>query len=827
MFRSFLRPLLCFTLLAVLGRGPLAADTPAQEAAKKTEGAARDSRKAPGVGTVTGLIAHDADHPVAYAEVSLRRPDGTGVQTAMTDAKGRFLFERLPAGDYQVTYGEIGGETKTVPVFTLDQRRAAVDLGTLAPAGPVLELDKLQVRAKQQQFLNSVDRKVYNVGKEIQSTSGSAGDLLQNVPSVDVDIDGNVSLRGSGNVLILVNGRNSAMMGRSRAEVLQQLPASEIEKIEVITNPSAKYKPDGTSGIINIALKRKHTDGIAGTVNGSVGNRDRYNGGVSLNYRTGPWNLAGSVSLRQDDRPRFGSDVRSITDAVTGATIHADKETVEASRPFTRIARFGADYAPDKNTQYGVAGTYNRRTFHRVGTDTNRVTTGSGLLTGDYDRTRDDPEYEQDIEGSATYRHTFGEDHELNLELRHSDTNEQEDNHYANRYRTPSKAATFDNVLIQNSVHTTEGTIEYNRPLGDEASLETGYNIMDERYAANYRAEFADPASGAFVLDTTKSNRFRYNRTVNAFYATYGRAFGEFAVKAGLRPEFTRGESELLNTGAIHTNNYTRIYPTLHLSWRVAEGHELQLNYSHRVRRPEIDDLNPFPEYSDPFTLRAGNPNLKPEDIHSIEGGYSYHHDATSYTATLYDRRTYHGFTNITTDQGGGVLLTTHTNLATSNAVGFEFTANTDFGKAVTLNFSSNTFYNTIDASNLGFSASKSDVSWLAKLGLTLHPAKNTQLQVNTNYSSARLTPQGERRPTWVANFGVRQELPARNTALVLTVSDLFNSLKESNVLDTPLLHETVTRRRSARVVYLGFIYSFGAPAKKSKDDPLKFDNSL
>ena len=158
---------------------------------------------------------------------------------------------------------------------------------------------------------------------------------------------------------------------------------------------------------------------------------------------------------------------------------------------------------------------------------------------------------------------------------------------------------------------------------------------------------------------------------------------------------------------------------------------------------------------------------------------------------------------------------------------GLEVTANTDFGKLASLNFSSNTFYNTIDASNLGFSASKSDVSWLAKLGVTLHLPRDTQVQFNTNYSSARLTPQGERRPTWVANLGARHDFAKKKAAVVLTVSDLFNSLKETNVLDTPLLKETVMRRRSSRIVYLGFIYNFGAPAKKNKDDSLKFDNSL
>ncbi len=817
MLKSTLRLLLCSALwvASIRAEGP---DTPGEKS--PAAGARFD-------GAVSGTIISETKRPVEFVAVSLKGADGGVVQSTVTDARGRFSFGAVANGTYTLAYNLVGTDGQATPAFVLDARHPRADYPDLQLDGEVLQLEKVQVRSTQQKFLNSIDRKVYNVGKEIQSTAGSAGDLLQNVPSVDVDVDGNVSLRGSENVLILINGRTSALMGRSRAEVLQQLPASEIEKIEVITNPSAKYKPDGTAGIINIALRKKHSGGLSGTVNASVGTDGRANAGVSLNYHPGAWNLFGSASVRQDNRPRFASDVRTVTSASTGAVTHAEKHTVESSRPLTRIARAGFDYAPDADNQFGLAASYNRRTFRRHATDRNLVTTGAGVVTSDYDRTRYDPEYEQDVEVSGTYRHTFGEDHELSVELRSSRSAEQEDNHYADLYRQPVLAPAFDSMRIKNTVHGTEGIVDYSRPLGENARLEAGYNLNDERYAADFHGEFMDPLTARFVIDATKTNSFRYDRAVHAFYATYARTFGAFSFMAGLRPELTRGESHLVTTGRTDANDYARVYPTLHLTQHLTDRHELQLNYSHRVRRPEIDDLNPFPEYADPFTLRAGNPDLRPEDIHSIEAGYSYHHGATTFTSTVYNRRTYHGFTSVTSDLGGGVLLTTHTNLATNNASGLELTANTDFGKRVTLNFSSNTFYNTIDASNLGYSANKSDVSWLAKLGVTLRLPRDTQIQLNTNYSSARLTPQGHRAPTWVANLGVRHDLAGKKASIVLTASDLFNSLKETSVLDTPLLRRETTRRRSARIVYLGFLYNFGSPTKKPKDDLLKFDNSL
>ena len=364
-------------------------------------------------------------------------------------------------------------------------------------------------------------------------------------------------------------------------------------------------------------------------------------------------------------------------------------------------------------------------------------------------------------------------------------------------------------------------------PLKEDAKLEAGYTWTDEHLDAIFAVTNLNPATGLFENDPGKSNRFAHNQSIHAFYVTYARSFEHFGFLAGLRPEQAYTKSNLLNTGETIRSDYFRIYPSLHLAYKLGENRELQLNYSHRVHRPESDDLNPFPEYSDPYTLRAGNPHLKPEDIHSFEAGYQFKTDQKTFTATVYHRYLYNGFTNVTRDLGNSVLLTTHENLATSRSTGVELTANTDLGSHLTLNFSSNTYFNTIDASNLGFTGSKSDISWTAKLGASLHLPKNTLLQFNTNYASTRLTPQGSRRPTFVANLGLRREFRQKKLAVVLTASDLFNSLKESSLLDTPLLQEEITRRRSARIIYLGFSYNFGKPSKKPKDEPLKFDEQI
>jgi outer membrane receptor protein involved in Fe transport len=720
-----------------------------------------------------------------------------------------------------------------VAAGTATRSSVVADQGKPPAAGPeggdtTLKLDKLEVKGTQREFNNTIDRKVYSVGQEIQSATGSASDLLQNIPSIETDIDGNVSLRGSDNVTILIDGRTSTLMGKGRAEALQQLPADLIDKIEVITNPSAKYKADGTAGIINIVLKKKPRSGTTTTINTNVGPDDRYNVSVSSNYAAGNYSIFGSYSVRQDDRPRRATDRRTIIDPVTGVATTLDKTSSEHSRPFTQIGRLGFEYQLTDHNKIGATGSFNRRTLVRNAIDHNVVSDSAGQISSDYDRTRYDPETQEHREYTVTFQHSFPTaEHVLNFEFKSSEMKEQEDNHYADVFRIPDQPTSYDHTLIQPTERGNESIVEYVLPINDDSRLEAGYTLSDDQFYSDFAVSEADPVSGLFVNDPTKSNRFLYRQTIHAFYTTYALTLGRFGVLAGIRPELAKTKSLLVDTGETIARDYARIYPSLHLSYALTEQQELQLNYSQRVHRPESEALNPFPEYSDPFTLRAGNPNLRPENIHSIEAGYQYKDDRATYIATVYRRALYNGFTNVTRDIGNSVLLTTQENLASSRSSGLELSTTTDLGKAVVLNFSSNTYFNTIDASNLGFSGTKSDISWSAKLGASVRLTKTALVQFNTNYASTRLTPQGSRRPTFIANLGLRKEFGQKRTAVVLTVSDLFNTLKESYLLDTPQLKEEITRRRSSRIIYLGLSYNFGQQSKKNKDETLKFDESI
>lgn len=717
-------------------------------------------------------------------------------------------------------------EKTAAPAATSTPAPATPSAPPPSPTDPV-KLDELVVNSKREAQLNSIDRKVYQVGQDVQSAAGSASDLLQNVPSISVDLDGQVSLRGSADVLILIDGRNSALMGANRAAVLEQMPADSIERIEVITNPSAKYKPDGTSGIINIVTRKKRGPGFAGSVSVNAGNSSRANTNVTLSFNPGRWSLFGSYAWRQDDRLRTTNDVRVERSSPSAAATPTNDRTTDSARPRSRIIRTAAEFKVDDQTTLGAEVNSNRRDLTRHATTRTTRTDASGNVIAESERRRFTPERETDLEFAANAHHEFeGDGHELNVELKTDRSSEVEDNHYVNVSAKPATPDEFENIRITAKVREDSATVEYLRPLGKVAKLEAGCVLESARNDQDFHAEDGAGANGPWMVDPTRSNRFRADLTVHAGYVTYGRTLGRFGVLGGARVEQSTVDSELVNTGTRVPNDYFRFYPSLHLSHALADLHELQLNYSHRIHRPDLDDLNPFPEYQDPTHLRAGNPKLKPEDIHSIEFGHQYKRGDSSFITTAYYRQLYNGLADITTYVDATTLLTTKTNLSTSRAYGVEFAANTSLAKWATLDLSTNTFFNKIDASNLGVSNQHSAVSWLAKAGLTLRPAKATLIQLNTNYTSSKLTAQGRRGASYVSSIGVRQQLLPNRLILTLSVSDLFNSLKETTQIDTPLLHETITRRRGARIIYLGCQYKFGRTAK-AKDEALRFDEGL
>jgi outer membrane receptor protein involved in Fe transport len=782
------------------------------------------------VGTLTGIIVDkESSVPIEFATVMLvAETDSSQIRGTTTDAKGRFRFDKIANGKYKIACSFIGFEKQVTTYFTFSEKNRNINLGTLGLSVSSQELKDIEVVGERSTYSNTIDRKVFNVGKDLIGKTGSVSDLMQNVPSISVDIDGNISLRGSENVMVLINGKPSALMGTNRAAVLQQMPASSIERIEVITNPSAKFKPDGTSGIINIVIKKNKSLGLNGTIQANAGNDQRYNGNVIANYNSGKVNVFGSYSIRQDDRLRYTLDNRKQTDLSSKEVSYTNMDADEKSRPLSHIINSGVDFKINDHNGIGISGNYNHRDQTKYGLTNTQDEDQNHLLTKDFDRSRIDPEFEHSLEYTLNYKHAFRkEGHELNIDYTSSAQKEQEDNHYTNIFRLPAQSDTYDNTLIKQNDNESQLSVEYVNPLSETSKLESGYILETRKNDMDFFGESLNPVTNTWQKDFVKSNQFIYNESIHVLYSTFEKEFGKFGILGGLRAEQAMVNSNQVTTDSLIDNSYFKLYPSLHLSYKKNEANEFQLNYSHRIRRPEGDEMNPFPEYQDPYNLRIGNPRLKPEEIHSIELGYQYKNKLTTITSTLYYRYTYNSLTSITKYLNDSILLTTAANLSKSSSAGFEFIVATTLAKIINLNFSSNTFLNTIDASSLGYSNKKSNVSFTLNLNSSVNLTKSTMMQLNSNYVSEKLTPQGKRLPSYVTNLGFRQELLKKKAAVILTVSDLFNTLTNNTLVDTPELYQKVVRKRSARMIYAGFSYTFGKQLKKSKENTLKFDNQL
>ena len=330
---------------------------------------------------ITGIVKDESNsRPIEFVNVLLQNSrDSNKVDGTVTNKEGKFSFTNVHPGEYLIQLSFIGYKWKIIPEVKINKQNQTLDLGIILLEDTTVTLDEVMINSNKTLFNNTIDKKIYNVSQDIMSKSGTASDILQNVPSVQVDIDGNVTLRGSSNVLIMVNGKTSPLMGRNQSAVLQSLPANTIDNIEVITNPSAKYRPDGTSGIINIVLKKNKDSGFNGMVNGNIGFAGRHNAGFHLNYNTGDLNIFGGYNLRKDNRKRIDTDNRRQIDSVFNVTNYSQNND-GIYYPLLHFISLGADYSLDNSDQFGLSGNYFYNSFIRNDFSNNIYTDGSGSI---------------------------------------------------------------------------------------------------------------------------------------------------------------------------------------------------------------------------------------------------------------------------------------------------------------------------------------------------------------------------------------------------------------------------------------------------------------
>jgi len=762
--------------------------------------------------------------PIEFASVLLRnKSDSAQFFVTATDSSGDFAFENISAGTWMLKCSFIGYDISDTS-FTVSAEQKKINVGNIKISSTATNLKEVVVSAEGQKLMDvSIDRKIYNVGQDIQASSGSASDVLKNIPSVEVDIDGNVSLRGSGNILFLVDGKPSPLLGRTPAEALQNLPASSIERIEVITNPSAKYKPDGTGGIINIVMKKNTKPGFNGSVTLNAGNSDRYNGNLLLSYKPGKLNVYGNFGIRQNTHVRKNTDDRDYLDSIGNVTSIYNEDNIARGKSFSQSAIFGLDYEIDSSNSISLSGNIFHFNVDRDNTSSRNLFDENNALTQNYEYFSNLKIDETEMEGTLAWEHKFKKaEHTLALECVGVIQDEHEDRRNATSYFSPAAPSSSDNIFLDKKDNPVEIVLDYTNPISEDAVLEVGYAGTFLNIHIDNQLEYFDSLSNEFIKDNSKSYIFKYNDMVNAAYITWEQSIEDFGFLLGLRAEQANLEGNVVTIDSTFKNDYFSLYPSLHLLYGMENG-ELGLSYSRRVQRPDGDELNPFPEYDDPCNLQAGNPKLLPEYIHSVELGYDMRAEKFSFIPALYYRYTYNGFTEVTIPINDSVLLTTQQNLSSDQSAGLEMIFSGKVFKWMSGNLSSNIFYKQIDASNLGYSSNKSTFSFSTNLNANIKAGVRTMFQLSGNYRSEELTPQGKSFPNFTMNIGTKQDFRNR-FSVVITLNDVFKTQRYETKLDSPDMRQHTLRTRDSRIVFLGIKYRFGSATKKSKEEAVQFD---
>lgn len=780
---------------------------------------------APAIGKIKGIVTDNkTKQAVEFATIALyKTKDSSLVTGVVASAKGDFLLSELPFGRYFMKINFIGYKQLVIDSISIRSKETEIDLGQIKLKNNTEQLGEVEVTSEKSTLQLGIDRKIFNVEKSIVSEGGSASDVLQSIPSVSVDIDGNISMRGSGNVVVLIDGKPSGITGTSRAAILQQIPASSIESIELITNPSAKYDPDGMSGIINIITKKNKLNGFNGSVTLGAGTGDKYNAGATISYRNSKVNVYANYGFRSNNRTGGGSTLRQ--NFLSDTTFFLRQDFKSLNKNISHNAKAGLDfYLNDKNT-IGASVMYNagkesgNETINFYEADNNDLTSGS------YARDVSNSETPISIDYNFNYRKTFTKPkQELIFDATYSDATGGKSESFVERDYKLKYDFKNDEPYKQNTVSKSKNKIttvmlDYVQPLKKQMKWELGAKTTIRSIGSDFTSDVYDYSNDLFVLDTNLSNNFLYSENIYAAYSTFSGTIKKFGYQLGLRAEQANTTSTLVTTNEKFINNYLNFFPSVHLSQKLKKEQEFQISYSRRINRPNIRNLNPYKDYSDPYNIRYGNPFLKPEYINSYELSYLKYFPKGVITATAYFRQTDGVVQRYKIISDSTTSFITFINLDKSQSYGLEFILKTDITKWWNITFSANGFQTKIDGGAQA-DLQNENLSYIVKLLSNMRVWKNMDIQFTANYNGPTATLQGEMKSMFVMDLGLKKEI-FKNASLSLNTTDLTDARKFQIVGNNdPSFYQEMNRKRESRIATLTFSYRFGKMSETRKSRP-------
>jgi outer membrane receptor protein involved in Fe transport len=693
-----------------------------------------------------------------------------------------------------------------------------------SPPAPADVLEAIVVKSEKLSVETLIDRKIYSVTSDAQSSFRSLSDILSVIPSVDVDPTGIVSLRGDTKVLILIDGKPSSQFaGASAGDNLQSIPAKDIERIEVLTTPPAEFKADGVAGVINVITRKRRQAGASGSLQASGGSGDRYVLGADGSYSSGPLAASLSAGYRQDYRERRVQSSVIAPDPTSGLLIESRNSINERIRREVPTVKLSADYAFNDRQSVSGSASWADRGGLRTYTQLTDSSTPDGTITNSARRLSSGHDPETDYDERLAFRQKLGRAGEtLDISLHRSTSQQYEHYDYINDSFIPPSATFYDNLSFHEDHGTTEFGADYALPVSKTRSLKLGYAFEQDDYRFGNVGNDVDPVSGVQVINPSLTNEFKFRQVIHALYTSYQASIGSWTWLGGVRAEEAHADAQQLTNGVSTTSSYFQIYPSLHVDHSLSDRSTLSFGASRRVSRPDPSYLNPYVDYEYTPNLNAGNPNLKPQYSQSYEVGYGYEGGKRSYGLTGYYRLNRDTVTDVTEYLADGISLTTKTNLPRDKSAGMEFSANGRILKKLTYGISGNFFYSQIDATALGIPGLQSTTGLNAKAKLDYRPTDANSAQITVTRTDKRLTPQGYVSAINIVNLGYKYQLKSDLTA-VATVTDLFNGQRLHRFSTSPAFTQDYQRTVLGRILYVGVVYSFGS-ADKQKQPAFEYD---
>lgn len=768
---------------------------------------------------ITGtVIDKDVNAPLEYATIAFfSKKENKIITGGITDSKGNFKIN-VPTGTYDITIEYISYKTKTIPNRTLSSK---TDLGVLGIAIDVESLDTIEVIAERTTVEIKLDKKIYNVGKDLSVRGGTVSDVLDNVPSVSVDVEGNVALRGNDNVRILINGKPSGLVGLNSTDALRQLPAESIERVEVITSPSARYDAEGTAGILNIILRRSKLQGLNGAITLNAGYPNTAGISGNINYRTGDFNFFNTTGYSYRESPGVSKTNTEYFNGDDPSTFLNEVRDIERQRKGL-TTNTGVEWYINDTASLTTSIVYRDSDNTSETTNTiKEIDVNNTLLN---ESVRFDPEQEDDktIQYSLNFDKQFNgnSEHKLTFDFQYETSKENEkslisqDGDASERVQTNEKQ---EEVLLQS---------DYVQPIGEKSQFEFGYRGKFTTLDTDYSLEFND--NGNFVQDNDVSNNLIYKEYVNAVYSQFGSKIkNKLSYLLGLRLESTRISINQLTTSDLQKKNYVGLFPTINLGYEINEKQSLTLGYNRRVRRPRSRFINPFPSRSSATNLFQGNPDINPSYSNKVDLGYLNRIGKITLNSSIYFEHATDIFTFITEDTGetvivGGtevpVIRRSPINLATNDRYGFEFTLTYRPTQKWNLNGNFNLFQSKTEGVYNGVDYGAENLSWFVRLNNKYTLPGKIDWQTRLFYMGPREDAQNKSKGVFSTDFAFSKDLFDDQASIAFNVSDLFNTRKRQTVSTTSSFISDSEFQWRQRSFNLSFTYRFNQQKNKERN---------